>query len=115
MIEFHQTPMGVKFFEATLPNIAHQLSRLAAVGEKLVEFQTTSPEEDPLTQKDNQFEAEYMAIDNFVHEYLPEDYKQYEHAGMSLSCCIENLLLELNDRRTDSGNKMFKDATRKKG
>ena len=103
MIEFFQTAMGRKFFEGTMPKLANTLERIAAALEKQLEFQAASPpEDDPLVQKDDQYQAEYMEIDRFVGEIFPEDYEQGEWANMQLCDFVKGLLQELKERRMDS-------------
>lgn len=109
MIEFHNTGIGRKFFEGTLPQLTRTLERIAGAMERQLEIHdefhkavNEAAEEDPLLQKDNQYEAEYMEIDSFVGEHFPEDYQQAEWADMQLCDFVKGLLQELKERRMDA-------------
>lgn len=100
MIEFHNTGIGRKFFEGTLPSLIHTLERIASALEKNLEYMKSSPDEDdPLVQQDNQYEAEYFEIDKLIMEEFAEDYRLGEGSGMLLSQLVGLMLKELRARR----------------
>lgn len=100
MIEFHNTGMGRKFIEGTIPELVHTLKRIAVAMEKNLEYQKCSPDEDdPLLQKDNQFEAEYLEIDRIIMEEFTDDYRLGEGSDMLLSQLVGLMLNELKARR----------------
>lgn len=100
MIEFHNTGIGRKFFEGTLPSLVNVLGRIASAMEKNLEYMKCSPDEDdPLVQQDNQYEAEYFEIDKMIMEDFADDYRLGEGSGMLLSQLVGLMLKELKARR----------------
>ncbi len=44
MIDFHRTPMGQRFFEATMPSLVRELARLNKNLERLLDLAEKPPE-----------------------------------------------------------------------
>ena len=112
MIQFHDTVMGKRFFESTMPKLAETLKGIEQALTKQVEFNEEFRnaveanqkvlEDDPLMAADNQYEAEYFEIDKFVAQEFPGDYEQGEAASLHLCECVIGLLKELKERRGSS-------------
>ena len=124
-MELHQTIMGQRIIEGTLPDIAHQLKRIADSLEKLTESKSVSanigeslhtmtsfPLVDPFTStietKEPNFKGEGTAqsVLDFVerngsvtHKDMQEYYKSLNGSN-TFAYCLKNLLIPYKNRNT---------------
>ena len=124
-MELHQTIMGQRLIEGTLPDIAHQLKRIADSLEKLTESKSVSanigeslhtmtsfPMVDPFTStietKEPNFKGEGTAqsVLDFVerngsvtHKDMQEYYKSLNGSN-TFAYCLKNLLIPYKNRNT---------------
>lgn len=124
-MELHQTVMGQRLIEGTLPDIAHQLKRIADSLERLTESKSVSanigeslhmmtsfPMVDPFTStietKESKVKGEGTAqsVLDFVerngsvtHKDMQEYYKSLNGSN-TFAYCLKNLLIPYKNRNT---------------
>jgi hypothetical protein len=123
--ELHNTVMGQRLIEGTLPDIAHQLKRIADSLEKLTESKSVStnlgeslhmmtsfPMVNPFTStietKEPNFRGEGTAqsVLDYVEEHGPVTHKEMQEYYKSLNgsntfaYCLKNLLIPYKNRKT---------------
>ena len=123
--ELHNTLMGKRLIEGTLPDIAHQLKRIADSLEKLTESKSVStnlgeslhmmtsfPMVNPFTStietKEPNFRGEGTAqsVLDYVEEHGPVTHKEMQEYYKSLNgsntfaYCLKNLLIPYKNRKT---------------
>ena len=124
-MNLHETVMGQRLIEGTLPDIAHQLKRIADSLEKLTETKSVStnlgeslhmmtsfPMVNPFTStietKEPNFRGEGTAqsVLDFVEEHGPVTHKEMQEYYKSLNgsntfaYCLKNLLIPYKNRKT---------------
>lgn len=125
-MNLHETVMGQRLIQGTLPDIAHQLKRIADSLEKLTESNSLSfgmdeeisEEDDWLENRLNEYDNTYddlpktmsngtaqMVLD-FVEQHGPVTHKEMHEYYKSLngsntfSWCLRNLLIPYKNRKT---------------
>jgi hypothetical protein len=123
-MELHNTVMGRRLIEGTLPDLVHQLSRIADSLEKLTESKSVSPNigeslhmmtsfpmVDTFTPKSEvnpKFRGEGTAqsVLDFVEEHGPVTHKEMQEYYKSLNgsntfaYCLKNLIIPYKNRKT---------------
>jgi hypothetical protein len=125
-MNLHETVMGQRLIEGTLPDIAHQLKRIADSLEKLTESKSVSfgideeisEEDDWLENRLNEYDNTYddlpksmsngtaQSVLNYVqskgsvtHKEMQEYYKSLNGSN-TFAYCLKNLLIPYKNRKT---------------
>jgi hypothetical protein len=123
-MELHNTVMGKRLIESTLPDIAHQLKRIADSLEKLTESKSVStnlgeslhmmtsfPMVNPFTSESEvkpkvKGEGTAQSVLDFVEEHGPVTHKEMQEYYKSLNgsntfaYCLKNLIIPYKNRKT---------------
>lgn len=125
-MNLHETVMGQRLIQGTLPDIAHQLKRIADSLEKLTESKSVpfaideevSEEDDWLENRLNEYDNTYddlpktmgngtaQSVLDFVEEHGPVTHKEMQEYYKSLNgsntfaYCLKNLLIPYKNRKT---------------
>jgi hypothetical protein len=123
-LELHNTIMGRRLIEGTLPNLVHQLSRIADSLEKLTESKSVSPNIDetlhmmtsfpmvnPFTSESDvkpkvKGEGTAKSVLDYVesmgsvtHKEMQEYYKSLNGSN-TFAYCLKNLIIPYKNRKT---------------
>ncbi len=125
-MNLHETVMGQRLIQGTLPDIAHQLKRIADSLEKLTESKSVSfgideeisEEDDWLENRLNEYDNTYddlpksmsngtaQSVLNYVqskgsvtHKEMQEYYKSLNGSN-TFAYCLKNLLIPYKNRKT---------------